>query len=67
VIGGLKKNTNSESRSGVPWLSKIPGLGNLFKTQSKSDQMQDLLIFITPRILEALPEEQLPTPKNQPR
>ena len=56
VIGGLKKNTSSDSRAGVPWLSQIPVLGYLFKNRGKSDQMQDLLIFITPRILKALPE-----------
>jgi len=56
VIGGLKKNTNTEGEAGVPWLSKIPGLGHLFKNQSKLDEKQELLIFITPRILEALPQ-----------
>ena len=60
VIGGLKKNTSSDSRAGVPWLSRVPVLGYLFKNRGNSDQLQDLLIFITPRILKALPEADAP-------
>jgi type IV pilus assembly protein PilQ len=66
VIGGLKKNTSSESQAGVPWISKIPILGNLFKSQGKSGQMQDLLIFITPRILDTLPQAPAPISENTP-
>lgn len=55
VIGGLKKNTNQNSQAGVPWLSKIPVLGYLFKNEGRSEQMQELLIFITPRILKTRP------------
>jgi type IV pilus assembly protein PilQ len=51
VIGGLNKQTDRGIDYGVPWLRKIPGLGYLFKGESKSNQMQDLLIFITPHIL----------------
>jgi type IV pilus assembly protein PilQ len=51
VIGGLNKQTDRGIDYGVPWLRKIPGLGYLFKGESKSSQMQDLLIFITPHIL----------------
>ena len=55
VIGGLKKSTNRKSEAGVPWLSKIPVLGYLFRNQSKSDQMEEILIFITPHILKTQP------------
>ncbi|UCE52163.1 MAG: type IV pilus secretin PilQ [Desulfobacterales bacterium] len=51
VIGGLNKETTSDSRSGVPLLEDIPGLGYLFKKKSSSNEMEDLLIFITPHIL----------------
>jgi type IV pilus assembly protein PilQ len=51
VIGGIFENTKSESETGVPWLSKIPGLSWLFKRQSVSDQTRELLIFITPTIV----------------
>ena len=51
VIGGIFESTKAESETGVPWLSKIPGLSWLFKRQSVSDQTRELLIFITPTIV----------------
>jgi type IV pilus assembly protein PilQ len=66
VIGGLKKNTNRDNQAGVPWLMRIPGLGYLFKNEGKSDEMQELLIFITPRILAAFPEGASPVSENSP-
>ena len=51
VIGGIIKTTKSSSDTGVPWLSKIPLLGWLFKSTKKSDDKEELLIFITPRIV----------------
>ncbi|MDX2498876.1 MAG: type IV pilus secretin PilQ, partial [Deltaproteobacteria bacterium] len=51
VIGGLSKETSSRNDTGTPWLEDIPGLGYLFKRESSSDQMEELLIFITPHIL----------------
>ncbi|MBR9981622.1 MAG: type IV pilus secretin PilQ, partial [Desulfatitalea sp.] len=55
VIGGLKKNTTQNSEAGVPWLRNIPLLGHFFKNTGKSDEMQELLIFITPHILKTRP------------
>ncbi len=52
VIGGLSKEIKSDSESGVPWLKDIPWLGYLFRGTSRSNTMEDVLIFITPRILE---------------
>lgn len=51
VIGGLSKQTNTDSNSGMPWLKDVPGLGLLFKSISKSSKMEDVLIFITPHII----------------
>jgi type IV pilus assembly protein PilQ len=51
VISGLTKQTKSNSGSGVPWLKDIPVLGWAFKADSKSDKMEEVLIFITPHIL----------------
>jgi type IV pilus assembly protein PilQ len=39
------------STSSVPFFSKIPVLGLLFKNHQESENRQELLIFITPRIL----------------
>ena len=52
VIGGIIKSTKTSGESAFPVLSKIPILGWLFKSQSKSDQSNELLIFITPRIVQ---------------
>ncbi len=51
VISGLTKQTKSASGNGVPWLKDIPYLGWAFKSDSKSDEMEEVLIFITPHIL----------------
>jgi type IV pilus assembly protein PilQ len=51
VIGGLSKESSSRSDTGTPFLEDIPGLGYLFKRKSSADQMEELLIFITPHIL----------------
>ena len=50
VIAGIYKKTESERRSGLPWLSKIPVLGWLFKNEEVIDDQTELLIFVTPRI-----------------
>jgi type IV pilus assembly protein PilQ len=52
IIGGLSKNTLRNSKSEVPYLSKIPVLGNLFKSSSKSKEYDEIMIFITPSIIE---------------
>ncbi len=52
VIGGMYKITENESRSGVPGLMKIPILGWLFKSDLRETTTNELLIFITPRIVE---------------
>lgn len=51
VIGGILKSTESDSESGVPGISKVPILGWLFKRQTKETTAEELLIFITPRIV----------------
>ena len=52
VIGGVYKRKDRTDESGVPGLMKIPILGWLFKAQEKEVDITELLIFITPRILE---------------
>ena len=52
VIGGIKKNEISDSRSATPGVSKVPVVGNLFKSKSKTDELVELLIFIAPRVIE---------------
>ena len=51
VIGGIKKNKVFSSKKQTPGVGDLPVLGNLFKGKTKSDKMDELLIFIAPRIL----------------
>ena len=55
VIGGLFKRTTADTREGIPGLSKIPYVGWLFKTEQTRDENDDLLFFITPRIVRGRP------------
>jgi len=52
VIGGIRKTTKINGESGLPYLRKIPVLGWLFKTNSDTDNLEELLIFITPRVVQ---------------
>jgi type IV pilus secretin PilQ/predicted competence protein len=52
VIGGVYKKTENVTDTGVPGLMRVPVLGWLFKNNNINDQTNELLIFITPRILE---------------
>tara|TARA_B100000959_G_scaffold28274_1_gene27240 strand:- start:607 stop:2472 length:1866 start_codon:yes stop_codon:yes gene_type:complete len=52
VLGGLYQTTKSKGDAGVPFFSKIPVLKWLFKKESKTTTTEELLIFITPKIVE---------------
>ena len=51
VIGGIKKNVLSKSKGQVPAIGNMPVIGNLFKGTENSDNLDELLVFIAPRIL----------------
>lgn len=51
VLGGLIQDDNSQSVSQVPLLSKIPLIGQLFKSKSHSQTKRNLLVFLQPVIL----------------
>jgi general secretion pathway protein D len=53
VIGGLMSDSKTDANSRVPVLGDIPWLGNLFKSRQKSNAKTELLIFLTPHIIEA--------------
>ena len=52
ILGGIYQEENSEGVSKVPLLGDIPVVGNLFKSKTKTDKKTELLIFITPRIVD---------------
>jgi type IV pilus assembly protein PilQ len=52
VLGGIYESTSTKNKKAVPFLSKIPLLGFLFKSFADSDTINELLVFITPTIIE---------------
>jgi len=52
VIGGLYRRRMQESSDGVPGLQDVPVLGWLFNKKERLDENEELLIFITPRIVQ---------------
>ena len=52
VLGGIYETERRETINKVPLLGDIPVLGNLFKSKQRVDNKAELLIFVTPRILE---------------
>ncbi len=55
VIGGIQKNEDSTAVTGVPWLSKIPIIGWLFKSEDITRNRRQLLIFVTPSVIKGDP------------
>lgn len=51
VIGGIFVEEKRNTQDGVPFLMKIPILGHLFKSTNDTEERRELLVFITPRIL----------------
>jgi type IV pilus assembly protein PilQ len=51
VIGGIYTKDNTDAITKVPILGDLPGIGWLFKSKAKSDAVNELLIFITPKIV----------------
>lgn len=51
LIGGYYYEQKGSAQSGIPLLKDIPGVGNLFKTTSKSSKRMERLILITPRVI----------------
>ena len=51
ALGGIFKTTKTDNEVSVPMLSKIPFIGRIFKSESTKDDVTEMLIFITPRIV----------------
>ncbi len=52
VIGGIYEVSSNQSQDRVPGLARVPILGHLFKNRNRSDDNNELMIFITPRIIQ---------------
>ena len=51
VLGGILTTNDSNVVNKVPWLGDIPLLGNLFKNTNRTNKKDELLIFVTPKII----------------
>lgn len=52
VVGGIYEQTSSYNNTKVPFLGDLPGVGPLFRTTNKRDGKSELLVFVTPKILD---------------
>jgi len=51
ALGGLIRDSRTETDSGIPLLMNIPWLGNLFKTQTTINERTELLVLLTPKVV----------------
>ncbi|HEY6453563.1 MAG TPA: type IV pilus secretin PilQ [Steroidobacteraceae bacterium] len=51
VLGGILETNHTDAETKVPWLGDVPVLGNLFKNTTKTDDKDELLVFVTPKII----------------
>ena len=52
VIGGIKINTQANTNTRTPGLSKVPVVGNLFKSKTDKNVLTEMLIFLAPRVID---------------
>jgi general secretion pathway protein D len=67
LLGGLIQDTTQDTETGVPGLSRIPLIGKLFGSTSRSNQRTELLILITPRVITSTDEARAVTDEYQRR
>ncbi len=51
VLGGIFESENRDDRTSVPWFGDLPYLGRLFKRTTNTATKQELLVFVTPKII----------------
>jgi type IV pilus assembly protein PilQ len=66
TLAGLMKNAVANTQSGVPWISRVPVLGWLFSSRQKSEETSELMIFLTPHILDPLEKPAARLPASAP-
>jgi general secretion pathway protein D len=58
AIGGLIRETNTRTRSGIPVLSRLPGVGGLFGSRNRDNRRTELIVLLTPRVIRSEDESQ---------
>jgi pilus assembly protein CpaC len=67
VIAGLLDNVTQDTNQAVPGLSRLPIIGNLFKSKSERAERTELMVLITPRLVRALDPDEVPPLPTRPR
>jgi len=52
VLGGIKRDTTTDNKSGIPFLGSLPFVGKLFSSDSRTKNSEELMFFLTPEIVE---------------
>jgi len=66
VMGGLANTTHTTTSTGVPFLSSLPLIGHLFRTDTTQDNVDNLIIFVTATILADTGEQLVPLNASEP-
>jgi pilus assembly protein CpaC len=67
VVAGLLDNLTQEDAADVPGLSRLPFIGNFFKSRSTSTERTELMVLITPRLVQPLDPDEVPPLPTRPR
>jgi pilus assembly protein CpaC len=67
VIAGLLDNVTQDNTAAVPILSRVPIIGNLFRSKSERTERTELMVLITPRLVRALDPDEVPPLPTRPR
>ena len=60
AIAGLMNNSSQETREAIPLLSRLPVIGNLFKSRASNRERTELLVLVTPHLVVPLTPDQVP-------
>ena len=60
AIAGLLDNTTQDNAAAIPFLSKLPIIGNIFKSKSERSEQTELMVLITPRLVRPLNPDEVP-------
>jgi pilus assembly protein CpaC len=63
AIGGLLDNRTQETLLKIPFISNVPILGKFFQSISKSKTNSELIVIVTPEVVQSAPEGTIPNPK----
>jgi pilus assembly protein CpaC len=67
VIAGLLDNVTQDNAAAIPFLSRVPIIGNLFKSKAERAERTELMVLITPRLVRPLDPDEVPPLPTRPR